>query len=262
VLGEAEIIERITREEVAGYLRRNYGPEHLVLAAAGQVEHERLVALARDLFRDLPAGAPPKLEPARFAAGDRRTERDLEQLHLVLGFPGVGYLDEDYYVQTVLSTIYGGGMSSRLFQEVRESRGLVYSIYSFATPYADGGLFAVYAGTGEREAGELLPLVAQELASLPATLEPAELERAKAQLRADILMARESSSARAEQLAQQLLAYGRPLDPAEIVARVDAVDAAAVQRLARRVASGPLAVAALGPVSSLPEPAALAALFH
>ena len=262
VLGEAGIVERLTRDEVAGYLRRNYGPRHLVLAAAGRLEHDRLVELAQKLFGALPAGMPPAPEPARFAAGDRRIERDLEQLHLVLGFPGVGYLDPDYYAQTVLSTIYGGGMSSRLFQEIREKRGLVYSIYSFAAPYADGGLFAIYAGTGEKEVGELLPLVADELTRLPETLDPAELARAKAQLRADILMARESTSARAEQLAHQLLAYGRPLDPAEIVARVDAVDAPAVGMLARRLAGGPLAFAALGPVARLPAPPALAGLFH
>jgi len=262
VLGEAGIVERLTRDEVASYLRRNYGPRHLVLAAAGRVEHDRLVALAGKLFGALPAGAPPSPEPARFAAGDRRIERDLEQLHLVLGFPGVGYLDPDYYVQTVLSTIYGGGMSSRLFQEIREKRGLVYSIYSFAAPYADGGLFAVYAGTGDDQVGELLPLVAGELRRLPETLDPAELARAKAQLRADILMARESSSARAELLAQQLLAYNRPLDPAEVMARVEAVDASAVGALARRIVSGPLAFAALGPVAGLPAPAALACLFH
>jgi predicted Zn-dependent peptidase len=261
VLGEAAIVERLTREAVAGYLKGNYGPAHLVVAAAGAVEHERLVALVRELFDDLPAGAPPAPEPAAFAAGDRRTERDLEQLHLVLGFPGVGYLDADYYAQTVLSTFYGGGMSSRLFQEIREKRGLVYNIYSFAAPYADGGMFAVYAGTGEREVGELLPLLAEELTQLPATLEPAELARAKAQLRADILMARESSSARAEQLAQQLLAYGRPLHPAEIIARVEAVDAAVVQRLARRFAAGPLAFAALGPVGRLPDAMAIAGMF-
>ncbi len=261
VLGEAAIVERLTREEVAEYLKQNYGPAHLVLAAAGEVEHERLVELARRLFGDLPVGAPPAPEPARFAAGDRRTKRDLEQLHLVLGFPGVGYLDPDYYAQTVLSTLYGGGMSSRLFQEIREKRGLVYNIYSFTAPYADGGLFAVYAGTGEREVGELLPLVAEELLRLPATLDPAELARAKAQLRADTLMARESSSARAEQLAQQLLAYGRPLPTTEILARIEVVDAAAVERLARGLAAGPLAFTALGPLGRLPKPAALAGMF-
>lgn len=262
VLGAAEIVARLSREEVAGYQRRNYGPAGLVLAAAGRVEHERLVALATDLFRSLPNGAPPPPEPARFAGGDRRTARDLEQLHLVLGFQGVGYLDPDYYTQTVFSTLYGGGMSSRLFQEIREKRGLVYSIYSFAAPYADDGLLGVYAGTGEAEAHELLPVVAGELGRLPETLEPAEVARAKAQLRADILMGRESTSARAEQLAQQLLAYGRPLSPGELMARVEAVDGERVAAFARRLLKGPVAFTALGPVQRLPTPGDLVALFR
>lgn len=262
VLGAAEIVARMSREEVAGYQRRNYGPEALVLAAAGRVEHDRLVALAKRHFRTLPDGAPPPPEPARFVGGVRCTERDLEQLHLALGFQGVGYLDPDYYTQSVFSTLYGGGMSSRLFQEVREKRGLVYSVYSFASPYADGGLFAVYAGTGKEEAKELLPVVADELRKLPATLETAEVDRAKAQLRADILMARESTSARAEQLAHQLLTYGHAVSPAELVRRVEAVDEARVVAFAERLRQGAVAFTALGPVGGLPSDGALGRLFH
>jgi predicted Zn-dependent peptidase len=152
-------------------------------------------------------------------------------------------------------------MSSRLFQEVREKRGLVYSIYSYAAAYADGGLFAVYAGTGETEAAEVLPLIAEELHRLPDTLTREEIARAKAQIRADLLMAREATSARAEHLAHQLLAYGRPIPPAELLARIEAVDAAALARFARRLAASRPTLAALGPVGRLPTAARVAQAF-
>ncbi|MFZ5792242.1 MAG: M16 family metallopeptidase [Pseudomonadota bacterium] len=261
VLGTMETVTRLGRAEIQDYQRRSYGPERLVLGAAGQLDHDRLVELARSLFTDLPAGRPPPSASARYEGGDRRTERNLEQVHLVLGFEGVGYLDPDYYVQSVFSTLYGGGMSSRLFQEVREKRGLVYSIYSYAAAYADSGLFTVYAGTGETEAAEVLPLIAEELHRLPDTLTREEIARAKAQIRADLLMARESTSARAEHLAHQLLAYGRPIPTAELLARIEAVDAAALARFARRLAASRPTLAALGPVGRLPTAARVAQAF-
>jgi predicted Zn-dependent peptidase len=254
VLGTEETVKRLQRSDLQGYLRGSYGPERLVLAAAGRVDHEQMVERAKALFTDLPQGRPAATAAARYAGGDHRAERDLEQVHLVLGFEGVGYLHDDYYVQSVLSTLYGGGMSSRLFQEVRENRGLVYSIYSFASSYDDGGLFAVYAGTGEGEAGEVLPLIAEELRRLPGSLTEEEIRRAKAQIRADLLMARESTSARAEHLAQQIQAYGRPLTTSELLQRIEAVDRAALARFAHQLAASPPTLAALGPVGKLPSP--------
>jgi predicted Zn-dependent peptidase len=144
-------------------------------------------------------------------------------------------------------------MSSRLFQEIRETRGLVYSIYSFAASYEDGGLFAIYAGTGEEEAGEVLPLIAEELRRLPDTLTPEEIARAKAQIRADLLMGRESTGARAELLAQQLQAYGRPIPTGELLKRIEAVDQAGLARFARQLAASRPSLAALGPVAKLPS---------
>ncbi|MBV9829819.1 MAG: insulinase family protein, partial [Alphaproteobacteria bacterium] len=152
VLGAPEIIRRLKREAVIGYLRDHYGAARMVLSAAGNLDHERLVALAERLFAELPAERPLATEPARYGGGDAREERELEQLHLVIGFPGVPLGDPDYYAALVLSTAFGGGMSSRLFQEVREQRGLVYAIHSFAHSYRDSGLFGIYAGTGEEEA--------------------------------------------------------------------------------------------------------------
>jgi len=251
VLGKAEIVRDMKGETIRTYMRRHYAPERLVLAAAGQVDHEQLVELARRAFTDLSIGGANTPEPASYAGGESRIERDLEQVHLVLGLPAVSYHDPDHYALGVLSTLFGGGMSSRLFQEIREKRGLVYSIYSFASSFRDGGLFGVYAGTGENEAAEILPLVIEELRRLPATLTGEELERARAQSKAGILMARESTGNRAEQLASQILAHGRPLPTEEIIQRIDAVDAAQLARLAGRLMAGRPTLAALGPIGRL-----------
>jgi predicted Zn-dependent peptidase len=257
VLGRAEIVRDLPREVVAGYMASRYRAGQMVLAASGRIDHDALVAMAEKLFSGLPAGAVPPSEGARYQGGDGRFARDLEQVHLVLGFEGVTYTDADYYVAAVLSQLVGGGMSSRLFQEIREKRGLVYSIHSFASSYADGGIFGIYAGTGEKEVAELLPVVCDELAKVPHDLTEQEVQRAKAQLRAATLMSREKPSARCEQLASQLLIYGRPIAPAEAVARIDAVTVADLARLAQRLTQSPPTLTAMGPIGRVMEYEAL-----
>jgi predicted Zn-dependent peptidase len=251
VLGRPEIIRGLGRDAVVAYLRDHYGAQRMVLAAAGNLEHEQLVDLADTLLSDLPAERAVSTEPARYAGGDRREDRDLEQLHLVLGFPGLTLGDPDYYAASVLSTAFGGGMSSRLFQEIREKRGLVYAIHSFVHGYRDGGLFGIYAGTGEDEAAELVPALCEEAMKLQDGLTAIELSRAKAQMKAGLLMSLESTSARCEQLAQHLLIYGTPFDPPEVVRRIESVDDAAIRRVVSRWRSAPPTVAALGPLSRL-----------
>jgi predicted Zn-dependent peptidase len=163
VLGSAESVRRLSRERLADYRYSNYAGGRLVLTAAGRIDHDELVDLAGTAFRGMHQAVPHGAEPARYEGGEYREHRALEQLHLVLGFPGIGYHDPDFYAESVLSTILGGGMSSRLFQEVREKRGLAYSIYSFASFYDDSGLFGVYAGTGGDDAEELVPVLCDEL---------------------------------------------------------------------------------------------------
>jgi predicted Zn-dependent peptidase len=251
VLGRPEIIRRLGHDEVGAYLRNHYGARRMILAAAGNLEHERVVRLAETLLSDMPAEREVATEPARYAGGDRREERDLEQLHLVLGFPGLALDDADFYAGSVLTTAFGGGMSSRLFQEIREKRGLVYTIHCFGHSYRDGGLFGVYAGTGEEEAAELVPVLCEEVRKLEDGLSPVELARAKTQLKAGLLMSLESTSARCEQLAQHLLIYGTPFDPDEIVRRIEVVDDAAVRRVVARWWQGPPTLTALGPLGRL-----------
>jgi predicted Zn-dependent peptidase len=251
VLGQAEIIRTIERGTIAEYMQTHYGASRMVLSAAGAVDHERIVELAAERFGGLADKPIIKAETARYQGGDRRDEKDLEQVHLVLGFPSVGYADPDYYAASLLSTIVGGGMSSRLFQEIREKRGLVYTIYAFGAAYEDGGLFGVYAGTGEDEVAELMPVLCDELVRTADSLTEAEIVRTRAQLKASLLMGLESSSSRAEHFANHLLIYGRPLSSAEIISQIDAVDRDAVARVARRIFAGPPTFTALGPIGNV-----------
>lgn len=251
VLGTAELVRGMSRKTLSGYMRNNYGAGRMILAAAGNLEHDRVVEMAQAHFNALPPDQAVVEEKAHYVGGEYRETRDLEQVHLVLGFDGVDYDDPDYYSSSVLSTLLGGGMSSRLFQEVREKRGLVYSIYSFTSSYTDGGLFAVYAGTGEEEAAEVIPVVCEEVMKVTRKVEADEVQRARAQLKASILMAMESTSARCEQLARQLQAHGRLVPVEEMVARVEAVDADAVTAAAARLFQGNPTFAAIGPLDKV-----------
>jgi predicted Zn-dependent peptidase len=253
VLGRAEIVSELGADALRGYLGRNYRASNLVLVASGKIQHQELLALAEQAFAGLSDGAVDGGAGAIYQGGEYHESRDLEQVHLLLGFDSVSYHDEDYYAASTLSTLFGGGMSSRLFQEVRERRGLVYSIYSFASPYRDGGVFGIYAGTGDSQVEELLSVVCQELGRLPRDIEEQEIERAKAQLKSSILMALESSSARCEHLAQQLLIFGRPLEVTEIVARIDAVDREALARCAGSLIASPPTFASIGPMAAPPQ---------
>lgn len=253
VLGSAEIVGQLPRAALADYVAANYGGPSIVLSAAGRIEHERMVELAEAAFAGLSDRVATPGEAARYVGGDFREARDLEQMHLVLGFDGVGVHDPDFYAHSVLSTLLGGGMSSRLFQEVREKRGLVYSIYTFTGGYRDGGLFGVYAGTGEDEVTELLPVVCDELAKVGEDVTEDEVARARAQLKAGTLMALESSMSRCEQLGQQLLVYDRAVPIEEIVSKIDAVDRDTVVAVARRLRRSRPTVAAIGPIDRLED---------
>ncbi|HET6469067.1 MAG TPA: pitrilysin family protein, partial [Geminicoccaceae bacterium] len=196
ILGPEAVVGRLPREALIDYMARHYGASRMILAGAGRIEHDRLVELAERLFRDLPATSGSAPEPARYRGShvlDRR--KDLEQVHLCLGVEGLSLTDPDYYALQVFSTALGGGMSSRLFQEVRENRGLCYSVYSFAASYCDTGLLGIYAGTGGKEVAELIPVVAEETLKLATAPSEEELRRARAQLKAGLLMSLESCSA-------------------------------------------------------------------
>jgi predicted Zn-dependent peptidase len=258
VLGREEVIRRLPRQAFVDYMRRHYTAANTIVAGAGNLEHERVVELVRRHFADLPASPVPDAAPSRYAGGEFREERDLDQVHIVLGFPSVGWADEDFYPVMLLSTVLGGGMSSRLFQEVREKRGLVYSVYSFTAPSFDGGLFGIYAGTGEREAAELIPVTLEELRKVQRDITEAELARARAQVKASLLMSLESTGSRCEQLARQLQVFGRVVPIAETVAKINAVTIDDVQRAAARHFRARPTLAALGPAGRVPDLSAIA----
>jgi len=259
VLGTAGIVAAMPRQALIDYMAESYAASRMVLSAAGNVTHQALVELADAAFGRLASARRGTVVAARYRGGDYREDRDLEQVHLVMGFDGVAYDDPDYYALTVLSMLFGGGMSSRLFQELREKRGLVYNVHSFSSAYVDGGLFGIYAGTGSRQLAELVPVICEEIGKLGEAVSAEEVDRARTQVKAGLLMAQESTGARCEQLAQQIRVYGRPQPLAELGARLDAVDGAAVTRLARRLGASRLTCAAMGPLAELEPYDAIAA---
>ncbi len=252
ILGEDETVSAFTRRNLKDYMGANYRAGGMVFISSGAVNHGDMVKLVEEKFAGLKTGDAPASRKPDYGGGDLRLTEDLEQVHVTYAFPGVAACDPDIFAAQVYVTALGGGMSSRLFQEVREKRGLCYSVYAFANPFSDSGFIGIYAGTGEGEASEISAVVAGEMAALAAKPTPEEIARAKAQLKSGLLMGMERPSARSEQIAGQLLAYGRVLAVEELTAKLEAVDVAAVQRIGERLmnASNPT-LAALGPIAKL-----------
>lgn len=252
ILGTAEIVAAMKKDTLFDYVRRFYTPEKLVISAAGHVHHDDLAARVEKLFTDLPPDTHQTFAPARYQGGDRREERDLEQSHVVLGFQGVKRGDANYFPALLLSTILGGGMSSRLFQEVREKRGLVYAVYASHGAYHDDGQFEIYAGTGPEKLPELMPVLCDEIAKVRTTpVSAEELARAKAQIRSGILMSRESMMSRAGRQAKYMINFGKLPDIAETVRKIEAITPEDIQRAAARIFAGTPTLAALGPLKKL-----------
>ena len=259
ILGTPETVRSFNSARIRTYLSRNYRAPDMLVAAAGAVEHERIVAEAEKRFASFIGPAAPAPEPAHFGGGTRVETRDIEQVHIALALQGLAVRDEQLYSLQVFTSVLGGGMSSRLFQEVRENRGLCYAIHAFHMPYSDTGMFALYAGTDEADAPELMRVAIDQIAIATETLNEAEVARAKAQMKAGLLMALESSEARLGQIARQMLAYGRPIPLDEIVAKVDAVTVASARAAGRAlIGRGRPAIAALGPGNGLESTAAIA----
>ena len=247
VMGSVRLIRDLPREAIIEYMQGHYNAPGMILAAAGRVEHDQLLALVEGAFSNLPSRRENSRLSSRYVGGESREEREIEQAHLLLGFEGVPLDRPDFYTLSVLSSLFGGGMSSRLFQEVREKRGLVYTIASFTSSYTDSGMLGVYAGAAADKGSELLPVICDEIKGLGESVTGDELSRARAQARAGLLMSRESAPSRCEQLGTQMLVYGRPLPLDEITTRIDAVDRKAVSRVAARLLSTAPTFVTLGP---------------
>lgn len=247
ILGTPEIVKSITQHDLRAYMKREYIASRMIFAAAGGVDHNTIVDLCRKNFTQLSSHSAETFKEASYQGGQSFVKRKLEQVHLVLGFESCPAAHPDHYAMAVFASLLGGGMSSRLFQEVREKRGLVYTIYAFKTAFQDSGLFAIYAGTGENQVDELLPTVKGILRDFPDTLEDKEIERSKAQLKASILMSLESTTARCEKLAQQLMIYNRSIASEEVIAKVNAVTRDDIIRVATQVVTTPPTFTAIGP---------------
>ena len=252
ILGPSERVSAFTRNDLTGFVAEHYGPDQMILAAAGGVDHDAIVAQATAIFGALAPVGNRAMEPARFLGGERREVKDLEQVHFALSFEAPGYRHADVYAAQVYSTALGGGMSSRLFQKIREERGLCYSIFAQSAAYEDTGSHTIYAGTSDAEIGDLTLLTLDELKRAAEDMSEAEVARARAQLKAGLLMGLESASSRAERIARLLAIHGRVPGVEEVVAKIDAVSLKDVRAFAERLTTAPAALALYGPVDSAP----------
>ena len=251
VLGLADVVGKMPRDVIAGFHGKHYRGGAVVLAAAGNISHAALVALAEEHFSDVPAGAPEGFEASNYGGGERCETRDLEQIHFVMGFEGVPVGTDDYYALSVLSNLFGGGMSSRLFQEIRERRGLVYSIDTFLSAFSDGGVFGIYAGTGPDLIEEFVPALCGEITRLADSLGADEIARARTQLKSSLLMGMESTGARSERSGQQMLLYNRVVSVAELVEKIDKVTPEMLADVARRTFASVPSLATVGPKADI-----------
>jgi predicted Zn-dependent peptidase len=256
ITGTPESVAGLTPRQVRGWYRRRYLPENIVVSVAGNVEHSDVVRLVRKAFERHWMTAEAEPSPVR-REGKRRVptyggvevhHRDVEQAHLVLGMPGLVRNDERRYAAGVLHGIVGGGMSSRLFQEVREKRGLAYSVFTFGSAYADSGMVGVYAGCLPKKAPEVLEVVRAELANIAAgNITPDELLRGKGQMRGSVVMGLEDTGAKMTRIAKAELVYGELPTVDQILHRIDIVTLDDVATLAAELYAGDQTLTVMGP---------------
>jgi predicted Zn-dependent peptidase len=253
ILGDPKRVAKFTREDLLRFTQKHYQPARLVLAAAGAVDHASALAVANEFFgARANDAAKPALAAASYHGGEKTLEKELEQVQLVLGFPSVAATHADYYATQTFATILGGGMSSRLFQEIRERRGLAYSVSAYAAGYQDVGVLSIYAGTTVEHLAELTAALKEVLRDMKNGVSDAELLRAKNQLKANVVMTRESTGAIVEWIARHIHVYGEYRTAKQLLAEIDAVTSADMVRIAELCLATPNpVVAALGPVGSV-----------
>ncbi|WP_062762679.1 pitrilysin family protein [Falsirhodobacter sp. alg1] len=253
ILGPEARVESFTREDLRRFVDEHYGPDQMILSAAGAVDHDAIVAQATEIFGDLkPVGTKP-VQPAKFVGGERREVKTLEQAHFALSFDAPSYRHDDVYAAQVYGMVMGGGMSSRLFQKIREERGLCYTIFAQSGAYEDTGQITVYSGTSGEEVADLAGLTIDEMKRAAEDMTEAEVARARAQMKAGMLMGLESPSARAERIARLLAIWGRVPEVEESVVRVDAVTVEDVRGCAERLLTAPSALALYGQIANAPD---------
>ncbi len=253
ILGTPDSVMALSEGSMRTFLARQYRAPAMVVAAAGAVDHEALVAQAERLFAGLSPLQPEQAVTCAYRGGDVRQKRKLEQVHLVMGAEGVSFHDPLHEAMHVFAQVLGGGLSSRLFQELREKRGLCYDVHAFFTPFSDTGIFGIYGGTGGKDAGQFTSVMIDQLRQAALQLEPAEIARAKAQIKVGMLAARESPTRRADQMARQLLAFGRVPSGQELSRRIESVNHDSLKQAANRLLQGQPTFAVIGPHTGLPD---------
>lgn len=262
ILSSEERVSTYTRDDLIRYMQTHYRPPRMVLSAAGNVDHDAFVALAKEYF-DMPKQpAGPTFEKARYTGGDCRVLRELEQLHLVMGLPTVSILAPEYYTLQLYASILGGSMSSRLFQEVREKRGLAYSVYASGTSYEDCGLLTIHAATAPERAHELSEVLIQQIAAMSDGVTDTELQRARNQHKAELLMAQEAPQTVASRMGRHLLVFNEYRQVSDTTARIDAITREDIARLAQDITKGTLTIAALGDIAGIAPYEPLTAQLH
>ncbi|WP_375254302.1 M16 family metallopeptidase [Yoonia sp.] len=262
ILGAAERVSSFSRDDLQGFVGEHYGPNQMILSAAGAIDHDAIVAQAEALFGHLPnvARAPELLQPAQFGGGERRQNKNLEQVHFALALEGPTYRDPAIYTAQIYANVMGGGMSSRLFQEVRENRGLCYTIFAQAGAYEDTGLTTIYAGTSAAQIEELANITIDEMRRAADDMSAVEVARARAQMKAGLLMGLESPSNRAERLARLLSIWDRIPTLEETITHIDDVTTGDVKDFAGKMTGqAGTAMALYGPAEAAPSLDALKA---
>ena len=260
ILGPAERVGNFTRDDLSGFIGEHYGPERMIVAAAGAVDHDAILRQVEAVFGGLAARKPTTREPARWRGAEARRVKKLEQAHFALAFEGPGYQDADFYAAQIWTSALGGGMSSRLFQKIREEKGLCYSIFAQSGFHDDTGMVTIYAGTSGDQIADLAMLTVDELKRSADDMTEAEVARARAQMKAGLLMGLESPTGQAERMARALAIWGRVPDAAEVAERIDAVTVAQIRDHARKLLENARpALALYGPVKAAPRREELAA---
>jgi predicted Zn-dependent peptidase len=258
ILGTRERVEAFDRPAIDDYLTRRYSAGATVVGAAGAVEHNHILELVQSRLERLPAARATAEEGAAYRGGETKRSQRLEQTHVAVGFEGRSVGAPDHDAAQVFAAAVGGGMSSRLFQEVREKRGLAYSIYGFHWDFIDTGLFGFYAGSADKDAAEVVAASLDCLAEAAHALDESEIRRTKAQMKVSLVTAFEQPAARVHQLSRQMQVYGRPLSFDEMLARVDAITVEDVRKTGAAMLRSPPAVAVIGAVGKLPGQAKIA----
>ena len=260
ILGFKDVVANMSAEQLRGYMSRHYSADRSVVVAAGKVDHEAFVAMIEEHFAAFSRFDTPAAEAAKYVGGVVDTKDDCEQMHSIVGWPSCSYQDiRKHYASAALAGIFGGGMSSRLFQEVREKRGLAYSVYAFHAPYQDCGIFGFYAGTAPETASEAIAVSCDILSGMTQNITTKELEKVKAQMRAGLLMSLESSSSRAETTARQLLLFDRIIPISERLDNINALDIGEIAAWVDTMMQQTATVSLYGDIDQVTVPETLAA---